>query len=142
MSKFEGAVHGEAVRDIISAARGLGYKVNWGTIGISIRVPVPDRSAPMSVCWINPPGEKGWGGMTDVTLGYDSSTLALAPSAESSIHAFREAVAKVDGASPGGFSGVLASNFDPGATARQKDSIVELLAGLVSEIQRGDGTAG
>lgn len=141
ISKFDGAAHSEAVKDIIRAVKGLGGKIYWGTVGISIRVPVPDRSEPMSVGWINPPGERGWGGLTDVNLGYDSTTLALLPLAARAIRAFGEAIANLDGAKAGGFRAVEASYFGPDETARHKDAIVELLAQLVREIQSDEGTS-
>jgi hypothetical protein len=64
-----------AVGDFIDGCESLGLTLFWGTVGFSVRVRTPNRRLPLSVAWLFPPEKSGWMGLSDITLGYDDSTI-------------------------------------------------------------------
>jgi hypothetical protein len=72
----------EVLEEVLECGRGLQLSFEAGAVGFSIRVAVPDRSEPVSLGWLFPPGVSGWMGLTEFNLGCDGNTvgkLSVAP---------------------------------------------------------------
>jgi hypothetical protein len=61
----------ETIRRFLEAVRGLGFRLEWGSLGVSIRLPTPDGVEPLTVAWLFPPGRAGWMGLTNLAMGFD-----------------------------------------------------------------------
>lgn len=134
LGRFEGAPHEEAVRDLYQAATGLGCTIFWGAVGIAIRVPVPDRNAPVTVAWLYPPGTIGWSELTDITLGHDPGTLKKLPRGAALIEPYTEGIGRLEGAERVEKYGLAAYHFKPEHAAELGQQFVEALADLVSKL--------
>jgi hypothetical protein len=55
MRKFPDDPFRESMEKIMHACRGMNYQFNWGTSGVSLRLPSPDQSYPITVAWMFPP---------------------------------------------------------------------------------------
>ena len=51
--------YGQALRDFLDRCRSEGLSVYRGDVGCSIRTMARNRTAPLSIAWVNPPGEGG-----------------------------------------------------------------------------------
>ena len=138
LGKFDGADHRDSVELLIDEATSLGYRIHWGTVGISVRVPVPDRSEPVTVCWINPPEVQGWLGLTDVTIGCDPNTLRVVPLAAPALETFARKAEELEGAVSEHRGPLIASHLSPAAVVQNRSAIAERLRGLI-EALREDG---
>ncbi len=57
------------VEKILDAAQHAGARLEWGSVGVSIRARCALWYQPLTVAWLYPPGVKGWYGLTDIALG-------------------------------------------------------------------------
>ncbi len=62
----------QALRELLEACRGLDLRFGWGTVGTSIRVPTRDRAESLTIGWLFPGGGRGWMGLSDLNLGFDT----------------------------------------------------------------------
>ena len=76
LAQFPDAEYRSAVDQLLRFAHGRGLVINIGDTGASIRVPIEAASQPLTIAWLNPPAIVGWMGLSDLTLGYDSSSTA------------------------------------------------------------------
>jgi hypothetical protein len=127
----------DALRDLFEACRGLGFKFEWGTLGTSIRVPTPDRTEPLSIAWIFPPGRPGWMNLTDLTFGYHPPSAASCPGATSAIEEYVRALAELPGATETRLGGVRGYRVGPAEFIQLRPRVVELLASLTERVNRG-----
>lgn len=117
-----------------------GLTVFWGTTGCSLRVAVPDRSPPLSIGWIFPPGPPRWMGLRDVTLGWysgaDANGIVLDESGRNALDAY---LARLSGL-PGGLkpksAAIRGCTFPPAAVVANatelQESVREVVRGLLS----------
>ena len=42
-----------------------------GSVGVSLRLRLPDATEPISIGWLYPPSAAGWSALRDLTLGHD-----------------------------------------------------------------------
>ena len=124
----------ECLTDILAACRGLGLRLNWGSAGTSIRVPVPEMPGPLTIAWLFPPGKSGWMGLQDLTLGFDPSSAANAASVHDVLEEYLSAVMRLPGVEEGKVQGLRVYHLPPEATVSAKDDIIEILAKLVGRI--------
>ena len=136
LAQFDGAPHEEAIRELLDELDALGYTVFRGTIGVSIRVPVPDRSEPLSVAWVYPPGRQGWLGLTDLTVGYDPTTTDSLPLATPAVERFFKRVTEVLGHSPERKGPLHIVHLDPDEIATHRHAVIDLLRGVRDELDR------
>lgn len=56
LSSLDGDEYRDAFRDFLAACSALGLVLAWGSKGLSIRIPTPDRNEPLSIAWGLPDG--------------------------------------------------------------------------------------
>jgi hypothetical protein len=71
----------EALNSLFFLFEELGLRSFWGTAGVSVRIPVPGSSNPVTIAWFFPPKKLGWMGLRATTLGYDPTTPVTAGAA-------------------------------------------------------------
>jgi hypothetical protein len=71
LERIPDETHRQAVGQLLEFARGQRLVLEWGSVGVSIRLRVPEVNEPLSIAWLYPPGVGGWIGLRDLTLGYD-----------------------------------------------------------------------
>lgn len=76
LGQFRDAEYRTAVDELFQFVNEQGLVVNIGSLGASLRVPIDGAAQPLTIAWLNPPGTVGWGGLKDLTLGFDSSSTA------------------------------------------------------------------
>lgn len=130
--------YADAVRELFQVARASGLRFHWGSIGVSIRVPVPDHTEPVSIAWLFPPGRSGWSGFTDLTLGFDRSQAKRSPSSQPALAKYVEAVSLISvgevehrGVEKEGF------HFSPAAVVSSLSEIREAIVQLAMDVNGG-----
>src|SRR5690606_4981325 len=115
LHQFTDSEQREAVDALLDLAVTQGLRIEWGSIGCSLRLPTPDRSEPLSVAWLFPPERQGWMGLTDIVLGFDPASAAGTPSVRPALDAYDEAARVLPGAVPVGRANLIAHQLSPAA---------------------------
>ena len=126
----------ETMRDLMQLWRILGLRFDWGTTGTSLRLPIPERSEPLSVGWIFP-GISSWYGLRDFNLGFDPSSASRFPNLSTTLEWYFQRVSTFDGAEPVKTTRLRAYHFGPSAVTQSRKEIGELLAELVQRVSAG-----
>lgn len=66
----------ESLENLLEGCRGLGFRIGKGKRGLTIRLPVQERSEPVTVAWLFPPGVTGWMGLTELNFGFDTTNTS------------------------------------------------------------------
>jgi hypothetical protein len=119
--------------ELLEACRGLRFRFEWGSVGVSIRLPVADTAEPLTIGWLFPPGRSGWLGLTDLTLGYDEGSARARPSVQPALDRYVAAVAGLPGAEPVRVARLRAFRLPPPVVVGQQTEIVERLGALVQQ---------
>lgn len=127
----------DAVHEILDTCRGLNYRFEWGTAGLSIRVPTQDRPEPLTVAWLFPPGKAGWMGLTNLTLGVDPWSADRCPSARPAIDAYLAAARELPHAIPTTRGKLEAIALSSQATIANKTAVIEVLSSLMTAVSGG-----
>ena len=132
LAQIDDDAYRDAVRDLLATFEALGLEVWWRSKGASIRLPVTDRNAPLSIAWLFPEGSN-WQGANHVTLGVDYGSLAQTPSVDGPVRAYVERVKQLPGGrQPGGNpDGAI---FDPATFPRVVDGAIAALSDLMSGV--------
>lgn len=128
-----------AVRELLQLARASGFRFSWGTVGVSIRVPVPDHSEPVSVAWLFPPGRSGWSGFRDLTLGFDRTQAARSPGSMAALQQYLTAVCAIPLGEPAKSATADGAHFSPAATVESLPAIRDALI-KVAELVNGESS--
>lgn len=108
-----------------------GMVIFWGTKGISIRLKFPEKAEPVSVAWAHPPDVVGWYGLSGLTLGFDQSTAAAAPSTAPALNAYATALTGIPGGVPLQHKSLVGIRIDPDTASSAAPLISEALAALI-----------
>jgi hypothetical protein len=130
---IDDAGYREALDELIDYCRSLRLTFEAGSVGFSIRVPVPDRKEPVTLGWVFPPGATGWLGLTDVTLGYDRGTvdkLSVAPQ----FAAYTDRLRSITGVEQVHVSVLEAVRIPPATLGACRTDIAAAIGELVSAI--------
>jgi hypothetical protein len=127
------AAYRDALRQLFGVCRGLDLRFEWGSLGSSIRLPTADQVEPLTVAWVFPPGRSGWMGLTDLTLGVDTTSAARHPSAGPALERYRARAAALPGALPASPGTVRGIRLPPGAVVDARPQLAEILAELVQQ---------
>jgi len=122
------------LQEFFETCHGLGYRFEWGSSGVSIRMPTTDRPEPLTVAWIFVPGKSGWMGLTDVNFGYDPWSANQTPSAAEALAEYINVAGALSGATAAKAKNLKDSawHLSPSDAVAQQDSLKELLAGLIT----------
>ncbi|MCP4896361.1 MAG: hypothetical protein GY906_05245 [bacterium] len=127
------------IQDIFAAVKSAGGIINVGSKGASIRVPVESQSEPVSIAWVNPPGEAGWMGLTDLVLGFGKGDTKPFDLPERPVlERYVEAVSAIEGVTPAKPAGIFGYTVSSDRTPALKDEIIESMRRVIAEL-RGDG---
>jgi len=124
------------LREFFETCRGLGFRFEWGTAGVSVRVPTPDRPEPLTIAWLFPPGRSGWCGLTDLNLGWDRWSANQNPSIQPVLDEYLESVQGLSGAESAKAKNLKGTvyHLSPDGATRNFNALREILAALVSGI--------
>lgn len=134
---FKDPTYRMALEDLFDFCRGQRLRFEWGKLGPSIRAPIPGVSEPLTIGWLSPPDTKNSWGLTDLTLGYDATSLARRPNATAAARAYEEALDAINGAQPLVKKTLWVRTFRPEAVIGQLQAIKDALAGFVTTINEG-----
>ncbi len=131
----------EALHHLFEVCRGLDLRFEWGSAGVSIRLPTTDRPEPLTVAWVFPPGRSGWMSLTDLTLGFDSWSADRNPSIKTALEELLTSVRALEGV-----EGVKSKNLRdtayriaPDVLVRHGAQVAEILADLVRKANEPTG---
>lgn len=124
----------ESVREVLQLVRGLRAQLEWGSAGVSIRIAVPDRSEPVTVAWLFPPGRSGWMGLTDLTLGFDRNSVGEDWQALPALKRYVAAAGEVEGVEPVKITWLQAWHVPPEVLTSRFEEVSAVLAGVFEEI--------
>jgi hypothetical protein len=119
------------VRDVLDLADRMQLVVYVGSAGASLKIPLPDRSAPVSIGWLYPPGHNGFGGTRDFSLGYAVKALADLDSSRTRVQAWRRELAALSSSQTLSTSSVDAVVISWNALPAQLEAVEERLQKLV-----------
>ena len=124
------------LREFFETCRGLGFRFEWGVVGVSVRVATPDRPEPLTIAWIYPPGRSGWMGLTDLNLGWDSWSANQNPSIQPVLDEYLQSVRGLSGAQSAKAKNLKGTvyHLSPDSASRNFNALKEILAALVSGI--------
>jgi hypothetical protein len=127
----------DALQELFEVCRGLGLKVEWGTVGASMRILTPDRVEPLSIGWAYAPDKPGVNGL-DLTLGFDPARAKQNPSATAALEHYLEAASRLPGVQPATRHPKLrAWHLKPDVTVAVGKQVAEVLANLAQAVNSG-----
>ncbi|MBI1885960.1 MAG: hypothetical protein HYS09_06570 [Chloroflexi bacterium] len=124
------------LRELLETCRGLGLRFEWGSAGLSIRVPTPDRPEPLTVAWIFPPGRSGWMGLRDLNMGWERWSADQNPSVQRVLEEYLEPIRALPGAESAKAKNLQGTvyHLSPENASRNFAQIREILASLVKGV--------
>ena len=123
-----------ALQQVFDACHRLGLRCEWGARGTSIRIQTAERGEPFSIGWLFPPGTIGWMGLSDLTLGYDASSLKAWPDLARTFEVYAEKVSALRGVMQARPAWLRGYRLGPDVITGHSDQILALLADLVRSI--------
>jgi hypothetical protein len=134
-SKFADPAMRESASHLLEGCRGMGYRLYWGTTGVSIQLPVPDR-APLTVAWLFPPDGSGWMALKNLTLGYGQWTFDQSKSSQAGLTSYLRGGASLPGAQPVTTKALRDTGFTfaPEAVVSNEKAISQLLGELMQTV--------
>jgi hypothetical protein len=122
----------EALEEIFSTCRTLGFSFEWGSKGTSIRLATPDRSEPLSIGWAFPAG-RNWYGLRHFSLGFDSASAQQTPSVLPALEAYVSRLRAIPGGTPVTGKSLRAWTWGPEHVPVVSASLIDALESLVAE---------
>ena len=124
----------ESLKQLLDLCHGLGLKTFWGTVGTSIRISIPDTTDLLSIGWVFPPGQAGWSGLRDVTLGVDIVSASKSPSVKAYIDSYMSALENLNGVEPVSAQGLHAFHLGKDEMIDLSAEVSDIIAQLVSSV--------
>ena len=124
----------ESLKQLLDLCHGLGLKTPWGSVGTSILIPIQDTSDLLSIGWVFPPGEVGWLGLRDVTLGVDIKSASKIPSVNASIDSYMAALENLNGVEPVTSQSLRAFHIGQAAMVELSMEVSDIIAELVRRV--------
>jgi hypothetical protein len=138
LEQIDDAKYRNVLERLFDTCRALDLRFEWGSLGVSIRLPTRDRAEPLTVAWVFPPGVKGWSGLTDVTLGFDLGSVQKTPSVSDAVDGYVRSAEKIDGAAAVKAQNVRGFSFEPSAVIRNYQRTLEVITNLVAWVNAGN----
>lgn len=129
----------DVIRELLEACRGLSLRFEWGAVGTSIRMPTVDRVEPVTIGWLFPGGGRGFMGMSDLNLGFHTTSAGRVPSLAPALDAYIAEVAAIAGTEQLAARNLRAYHLAPRAVIDEWQRITEALANLVRRANAGPG---
>ena len=99
LAETESRDYRDSLKNILDESLGLGLVIQWWSVGGSIRVATPFHTDPITVAWVFPP-DRGWMGMRDFNIGFDSWTAKTVPDSKTLLESYAKRVSALAGAEP------------------------------------------
>ncbi len=133
LDQVEDPTYRHALEELLAACRGLRLRFEWGSAGVSLRLPVADTVEPLTVGWLFPPGRSGWMGLTDLALGYDVGSATKRPSVTEALDRYVAGLEAIQGAEPVRAKGLRAFRLPPEVVVARQAELVERLGSLAKD---------
>lgn len=133
LERIENDDYRRALQELLEVCRGLGLRFHWGKVGVSIRLPIPNRTEPLSIAWLFPPGVYGWMGLLDLTLGFGTS-VEQTPLAAPTLKDYVERVATLPGVEPAKPDWLNGYHLNPDTVVRNRHQIADIVAELARRV--------
>jgi hypothetical protein len=124
----------EALNSLFLLFEDLGLRFSWGTAGVSVRIPVPGSSNPVTIGWFFPPNKLGWMGLRETTLGYDPTTSGTAGAARNLLDGYKLAVQALPGTSKENKGGLKAVHLESSVVVSSLRELESIFRNLVSRM--------
>ncbi len=134
LDKLPPDAYRDALGTLFTHCRRLGLRFELGAKGTSIRVPIAERTEPVSVAWLFPPGIPGRMGLTDFSLGYDLASAQKYPLAAVELAVYVRDVGRLPGVERVKPQWIEGYRLTPQQVVEHVDQIVELLSSLVQRL--------
>ena len=139
LEAFANEDYRNAVRDFLEAAEGLNIRLEWGSQGMSIRIPVPNKADGLSIGWLFPPGSWGWMGVNDVTLGFDrKSAMKYAEEILAHLSSYSNEISRIPEAKKVSAANLEAFQFTSETFVKHRDDMVAAIRTLVEKITKSE----
>jgi len=128
-----------ALHELFEVCRGLDLRFEWGSAGVSIRLPTADRPEPLTIAWVFPPGRAGWMELTDLTLGFDPWSGDRHPSTKSALQQYLASIQALEGVNAVKSKNLrnTAYHVPPAVLVSHQVEVTEILADLVRRANEG-----
>ena len=134
LDEIDDSAYRQAVEQLLAFCRGQGLVLEWGSVGVSLRLRLPDVTEPISIGWLYPPGAAGWSGLRDMTLGHDEWRARTDIPDTDALDAYVEAIRRLPGAQPVANKSVRGHRLPPDTVLGEYTGITDALAELVKTI--------
>jgi hypothetical protein len=134
LDRFDDDTYRQAVEQLLAFCRGQGLVLEWGSVGVSMRLRLPDVAEPISIGWVYPPGATGWSGLRDLTLGHDEWRARKDIPDTAALDAYVDAIARLPGSQPVTNKSVRGHRLPPDTVTEQYAAITDALAQLIRAI--------
>lgn len=136
LGDFSIEIQQKTAAQLLDVARDAGATFEWGPSGVSVRVPCPLRTQPVTVAWLYSPStsEKGWMKTRAFTFG----TAILDSDPDERLRAVLQRwVGQFEGDpfADASSKGVQARSIDHAEAVGQVDRLTALLTDVISEIR-------
>ena len=136
LGDFSIEIQQKTAAQLLDVARDAGATFEWGSSGVSVRVPCPLRTQPVTVAWLYPPStsEKGWMKTRAFTFG----TAILESDPDERLRAILQRwVGQFEGDpfADASSNGVQARSIDHAEAVGQVDRLTALCTDVISEIR-------
>lgn len=122
-----------AMKDVFAACEKQGLVIFWGTGGVSLRLPTPDRAAPLSIGWAFPDGGS-FHGAKYLSLGVHLAGLRQTPSVVDQVNHFVTTVGSIPGATTVRSKALDAYYFHPAIVHEVTPALVAALGSLATSV--------
>lgn len=124
----------ESLENLLEGCRGLGFRIGKGKRGLTIRLPVQERSEPVTVAWLFPPGVIGWMGLTELNFGFDSTnTSEKIPSTVVHLEKYADRVSELTVSREVERNWFRGRRINVESELQHHEELIEILAKLVRE---------
>jgi hypothetical protein len=123
-----------AYERMLAESKVLGLKIQWGSVGASIRAVHPESGSLVTLAWVFPPDTNGWMGFTDLTVGYDPVRVEAASgrSFDTALVDFIEDVGQLPNTTPESRGGMTAYRVERDAIPGHLAVILRGLRGVTA----------
>ncbi|MFW6174806.1 MAG: hypothetical protein ACOC5K_03425 [Chloroflexota bacterium] len=135
MAQVDDEAYAHFLHELFGLFDELGLVRFDGSAGFSFKIKAPRQ---VSVCWAYPPGKRGWGGLYDLSLGYETKYEVredypdIDPLALDALYDYSEEISALGGAGIG--EGARGAIFSPEQAMHRKEQIFAAVRRLVERV--------
>lgn len=134
LAEFADPAYRAEVEHLLQLSRSLGFTLERGSAGISIRLAIQGRKQPLTIGWVFPPG-RALASLKDVTLGFQPDRAFPIPGLEEALERYAAALQDLPGAEPIRHTLLRAWRVPPEVLIRHHERVAEILSALPNQIR-------